>query len=149
MPNPWDSLLTGTWVLNQAVSKYPDSRLPKPAKFVMELRLSRGEFSCKTMSERDGRLRTIQWEATIGGMPHVSDEAGIIAVNWQRENRPDQALSVQTRYNPNRDHESSIDDVWTLSADGKRLTSELVYHVPKNAQDKRDIRVTRVFDKQP
>jgi len=57
-------------------------------------------------------------------------------------------LSVDTLYNPGKDHESSMEEVWTLSADGKRLIDEVTYHMPKTAKNTSDVHFKRIFDKQ-
>jgi hypothetical protein len=97
----------------------------------------------KVRSERKGKKNEFEADADIGGEPYESDAAGIIRFQWKGS-----SLAVDTLYNPGQDRETSIEEVWTLSEDGKKLTDEAVYHVPKNAKDTSDVRFKRVFDKQ-
>jgi hypothetical protein len=55
-------------------------------------------------------------------------------------------LAVGTLYNPGTDRESSMEEIWTLSEDGKKLIDQMVYHLP--AKQPGDVRVRRVFEKQ-
>ena len=55
---------------------------------------------------------------------------------------------MDTLYNPGKDRESSMEEIWTLSVDGKRLIDEVTYHMPKTAKNTSDVHFKRVFDKQ-
>ena len=79
-------------------------------------------------------------DVKVGGAPYESDEAGVISMEWKGSK-----LAVNTLYNPGQDRQSSNEEVWTLSPDGKRLTDDLTIHPPRNGAP---VHVVRVFDKQ-
>ena len=88
-------------------------------------------------------LRAIAWNAAdlyIGGPSHESNEAGITTVEWRGA-----SLAVDTLYNPQDERRSSVEEIWTLSDDGKALTDTVVFHVPATAKDQSDVKITRVF----
>ena len=92
---------------------------------------------------RQGKKNGFTADLHIGGEPHESDAAGIISVEWKGD-----SLAVDTLYNPQNERRASMEELWTLSADGKKLNDKVVYHVPASAKDQSDVQFTRVFDKQ-
>lgn len=89
--------------------------------------------------KRERLLRHLQ----IGGSPYESNEAGIITVE-----RKETSLAVDTLYNPQNERRSSMEEIWTLSADGNTLTDTAIFHPPSAAKDPSEVRLTRVFKKQ-
>jgi len=110
---------------------------------VWTLRQAANHVTYKVQSERNGKKNEFEADADIGGEPFESDAAGIIRFQWKGS-----SLAVDTLYNPGKDRESSVEEIWTLSAGGKKLTDEVVYHVLKNAKNTSDVRFKRVFDEQ-
>jgi hypothetical protein len=134
---------SGSWKLNAAESEFSDKRTSAPDLLVWTLRHEGIHVTYKVQSERKGKKNEFEADADIGGDPFESDAAGIIRFRWKGS-----SLAVDTLYNPGQDRESSIEEIWTLSGDGKKLTDDVVYHVPKNAKDTSDVRFRRVFEKQ-
>jgi hypothetical protein len=134
---------SGTWKLNAVESDFSDKRTSAPDLLVWTLRHEANHVTYKVQSERQGRKNAFEADADIGGEPFESDAAGIIRFQWKGS-----SLAVDTLYNPGKDRQSSMEEIWTVSAEGKRLTDDVIYHVPKIAKDTSDVRFKRVFDKQ-
>jgi hypothetical protein len=134
---------SGTWKLNAGESDFSDKRTSPPELLVWTLRHEGKHVTYKVQAERKGKKNEFDADADIGGEPYESDAAGIIRFQWKGS-----SLAVDTLYNPGQDRETSMEEVWTLSGDGKKLTDDVVYHVAKNAKDTADVRFKRVFDKQ-
>jgi hypothetical protein len=133
---------SGTWKLTAEESKFSDKRTRAPDRLTWTIRQVKNHVYYKVASERDGKKNGFEADAEIGGEPFESDAAGIIRFQWKGA-----SLAVDTLYNPGQDRQSSVEEIWTLSADGKKLTDEVVYHMPKTAKDPSDVHFTRVFDK--
>lgn len=134
---------SGVWKLNPAESKYDDKRAAVPDRLVWNIRQQGMHIVYRVESERQGKKNEFEAETDIGGEAFESDAAGIIRFQWKGTR-----LAVDTLYNPGQDRESSVEEIWTLSEDGKKLTDVMVYHMPGTAKDKSDVHITRVFDKQ-
>jgi hypothetical protein len=68
----------------------------------------------RVQSERQGRKNAFEADADIGGEPFENDAAGIIRFQWKGS-----SLAVDTLYNPGKDRQSSMEEIWTISADAK------------------------------
>lgn len=134
---------SGTWKLNVTESDYSDKRAAVPDRLVWTLQLNGDHLKFKVESERQGKKGAYHVDTKIGGEPFESDEAGIVSAKWKGD-----SLAIDTLYNPGKDRESSMEEMWTLSPDGKRLTDKVVYHLPKTAKSAVDVQFTRVFEKQ-
>ena len=64
-------------------------------------------------------------------------------MEWKGE-----ALIVSTLFNPGQDRQSDQVETWTLAADGKRFTDDLVVHPPQNAKNREPVHIVRVLEKQ-
>ena len=133
---------SGNWKLNAEESNFTDKRTRAPDHLTWNIRQVKNHIYYKVAAERDGKKNAFEADAEIGGEPFESDAAGIIRFRWNGAN-----LAVDTLYNPGQERQTSMEETWTLSADGKKLTDEVVYHVPKSAKDPSDVHFTRVFDK--
>lgn len=134
---------SGVWKLNPAESTMKDKRVSAPGSLVWTLRQNGSHVTYKVEADRQGKKHSFEAEADIGGQAFESDAAGIIRWKWKGN-----GMVVETLYNPGQDRESSMLEIWTLSDDGKKLTDEVIYHMPRTAKDPSDVRFTRVFDKQ-
>jgi|ERR1051326_3981206 hypothetical protein len=134
---------SGVWKLNTPESNFSDKRLAAPDRLVWTIRLANNHIIYNVDREWQGKTNKFDAEADVGGGSFESDAAGIIRWQWKGS-----SLSVTTLYNPGNDREASMEEIWTLLADGKKLTDEVVYHMPKKAKDPSDVHFTRVFDKQ-
>ena len=134
---------SGTWKLNAVESNFSDKRTSAPDLLVWTLQLETNHVTYRVHSERQGRKTEFEADTEIGGEPFESDAAGIIRFQWKGS-----SLAVDTLYNPGQDRQSSMEEIWTVSPDGKKLTDDVIYHVPKIAKNTSDVRFKRVFDKQ-
>ena len=134
---------SGTWKLNPAESDFSDKRAAVPDALVWKIQQRGDDLKYSVEAQRQGKKNDFKAELRIGGQPFESDAAGIISAKWDSD-----SLAVDTLYNPDNDRRSSMEEVWTLSSDGKKLTDKVVYHVPKIAKNPADVQFQRVFDKQ-
>lgn len=134
---------SGTWKLNTAESDYTDKRLSFPDSLVWTLEQKGEHLKYTVAGVRQGKNNGFTADVQIGEEPFESNEAGIITAKWKGA-----SLIVDTLYNPQNERRSSMEEIWTLSEDGKKLTDKVVYHVPKTAKNPADIEFKRVFDKQ-
>ena len=134
---------SGTWKLNAAESDFSDKRIAVPDRLVWKLQQQGDDLKYSVEAERQGKKNAYNLEVRIGGEPFESDAAGIVSVKWTGD-----SLAVDTLYNPDNDRRSSMEEIWTLSEDGKKLIDKVVYHMPKTAKNTADVQFQRVFDKQ-
>ena len=134
---------SGTWKLNVAESDFSDKRAAVPDRMVWTLEQKGDHVAYKVEVERQGKKNGFDLDADIGGAPFESDDAGIVSFQWKGL-----GLVVDTLYNPGTDRQSSMQEIWTLSFDGKKLSDEVVYHMPKTAKNPADVHFKRVFDRQ-
>ena len=95
-------------------------------------------FKYRLEREQDGKKGSAELELTIG-KELESDAAGVVDSRWNGDK-----LEIRTMYNPGQDRQSDRIEVWSLSADGKQLTDDMLIHPPNHA---REVRVRRVFNK--
>ncbi len=131
---------SGNWVLNLQASDYSAPNTAKPDKITIAIQQKGNHFKYRWDRYANGRKGGYDVDVTAGGSPFESDAAGVISLEWKGS-----ALAVSTLYNPGQDRQSYNEELWTLSADGKRLTDDLTIHPPQNAAP---VHVVRVFDKQ-
>jgi hypothetical protein len=131
---------TGAWKLNLEVSDYSSPRAARPDKMTWTIQQKGDHFKYKVEVERAGRKGNFDVDVKAGGSPFESDAAGVVSIEWKGN-----AAVVSTLYNPGQDRQSDQVETWMLSADGKRLTDDLIIH-PPNKQP--DVHIVRVFDKQ-
>jgi hypothetical protein len=131
---------SGTWRLNLDASDYSSPTANRPDKMTLTVQQKGDRFKYKLEREKDGKKGGFDVDVAVGGAPYESDAAGIVSMEWKGD-----ALMVSTLYNPGQDRQSDQVETWTLSADGKRLTDDVVVHPP---QGRPAGHVVRVFDKQ-
>jgi hypothetical protein len=103
----------------------------------------RGDHMTYTVERvAQGKKNAFTAEIDIGGGAYESDAAGIITARWNGT-----ALAVDTLYNPDNERRASMEETWTLSEDGTKLTDSVVYHMPKTAKNPSDAVFKRVFEK--
>ena len=127
--------------MNITDSDYSDKHASVPDRIVLVIQHNGDSFKYHLERTKDGKKGSYDVDLTIGGEPLVSDEAGIVKVEWKGDR-----LEIQTLYNPGQDRESGQNETWSLSADGKKLIDDLRIHPPRKAPE---VHVKRVFDKQP
>jgi|SRR5579872_1209950 len=131
---------SGNWILNLQASDLSAPNINKPDKITIAIQQKGDHFKYRWDRYGNGKKAGYDVEVSVGGGPHVSDEAGIISMEWKGS-----TLMVNTLYNPGQDRESNTAETWTLSEDGKRLTDDVVVHPPQN---RAPVHLVRVFDKQ-
>ena len=129
---------SGTWSLNRADSDYSAGG-SLPDRLVRTVQHNGKSLRYTVEREKDGRKGSFDVELEIGGAPYESDAAGIVTAEWSGA-----TLVIKTLYNPGTDREASQVEKWTLSADGKKVVDQLVFHRP----DGKEVPIKRVFDKQ-
>lgn len=134
---------SGTWKLNVPESDYSDKRAAVPDSLVWKLEQRSDRLTLVVEAVRKGQKNGFTADIEIGGPPFESNEAGIIAARWKPP-----SLLVDTLYNPDNERRASMEEIWTLSDDGRKLIDAVVFHVPKNAANRADVVFRRVFDKQ-
>ena len=130
---------SGTWNINVAESDFSDKRTSPPDSLVFTIQQKGEAFKYRVAREKDGKKGHYDVEVSVNGPAYESDAAGIITMKWKGEK-----LEIATLYNPGQDRQSDATETWSLSADGKKLTSDVVQRLPRNAGE---VHVTRVFDK--
>jgi hypothetical protein len=131
---------SGTWKLNVTESDYSDKRASPPDSLVVTLRQKGRSLKYALTNERGGKKIHFSIDLDFSGAPHVSDEVGIVSIEWKGA-----SIVVSTLYNPDNERRSDQSQTWTLSADGRKLIDEVLVHPPKNAPE---VRIKRVFEKQ-
>ena len=134
---------SGRWKLNAAESDFSDKRAAVPDSLFWTIQQKGEHLAYKVELVRQGKNGGFELDADIGGAPFESDAAGLVQFK-----RKGSSLTVYTLYNPGQDRETSMEEIWTLSLDGRKLVDELIFHVPKNAKTRDDVHIKRVFDKQ-
>lgn len=133
---------SGTWRLNPSESNLTDRRVAVPDSLVWKIS-QRGDHMTYTVERvAQGKKNAFTAEIDIGGGAYESDAAGIITARWNGT-----ALAVDTLYNPDNERRASMEETWTLSEDGTKLTDSVVYHMPKTAKNPSDAVFKRVFEK--
>ena len=135
---------SGTWKLNIEETEFPGAK-PSPARFsaVRTVQQKANELRLKIERVANGQKSGFNF-VTIpigGGVPHVSDEAGIITAQW----KDDATLHFNYLYNPGTERESERTEDWTLSLDGRKL----IDHEWGRQPDGQEARFKVVFDRQP
>jgi hypothetical protein len=130
---------SGTWNFNVTESDYSDKRTSPPDRMSINIQQKGDTFKYHFELERGGKKAEFDVHVTVGGPAYESDAAGIITLAWKGDK-----LEISTLYNPGQDRQSDATEIWSLSSDGKKLTSDLVQRLPKNGGE---VHVRRVFDK--
>lgn len=130
---------SGNWLLNPDASDYTDPRAVRPEKMTLSIQQKNDRFKYRVENQARGRKYTYDVDASAGGAPFESDAAGVVSIEWSGA-----TLVVSTLFNPGQERQSDQVDRWTLSPDGKRLTSDLVVHPPQNRPA---VHIVRVFEK--
>jgi|SRR5271165_2921421 len=129
---------TGTWTLNLAESDFSDKHASAPSSLVLTVHHQGDDFRYDLVREKDGKKGRGHTDLVIG-IPLEQSAGGTAAAEWKADK-----LEFKLIYNPGEATQSEAVDTWSLSPDGKKLTSEIVTHLPNNAGD---VHVRRVFDK--
>jgi hypothetical protein len=131
---------SGTWRLNLNASDYRAPSAARPDKMTLTIQQKGDHFKYRLDREQNGKKGGYDVDVSVGRAPYESDEAGVVSIEWKGE-----ALIVNILYNPGQERQSDLVETWTLSADGQRLTDDLVVHPPKQQPA---VHIVRVFDKQ-
>jgi hypothetical protein len=134
---------SGTWKLSIPESDYSDRRVARPDSLVWKIEHRAEHLKYTVDREQQGKKNGFVADLEIGGEAFESDEAGIITAQWRGN-----SLIVDTLYNPNSERRASMEEVWSLSDNGKKLVDSVVYHVPKSAKNQTDVIFRRIFEKQ-
>ena len=134
---------SGTWKLNVSDSDYTDKRVVVQDSLIWKIEIRGDRLKYTVEGQRQGKKSGFTADIEIGGAPFESDEAGIISVH-----RKGNSLIVDTLYNPDNDRRSSMQEIWTISDDGRKLSDSVVFHVPKSAKNPADVVFKRMFDRQ-
>lgn len=121
----------------------PQQRAPPPDKLTWILKQKNNQLKYTVEGEQQGKKNVFTADVSIGGEPYESDAARIISAEWK-----DDSVAVNTLYNPDNERRASMEEIWTLSKDGNKLTDNVIYHVPSTAKNHDDIRFKRVFDRE-
>jgi hypothetical protein len=121
---------SGTWNINLADSDFSDKRASAPDRAVLTVQQQGDAFRYDLLREKDGKKSHGHGDFTVGGPSYESDPAAALTAKWKGDK-----LEMATS-----DHL----DTWSLSPDGRKLTSDLVQRLPKNGGE---VHARRVFDK--
>jgi hypothetical protein len=134
---------SGRWKLNIEDTEFPGPR-PSSASFSAVRTVEQKEKELRLKIERvsNGQKSGFNFVTIPIGKaePHVSDEAGIIAAQWNGE-----TLHFTYLYNPGTERQSERTEDWTLSPDAKKLIDQEWVRRP----DGQELRYKVVFDRQP
>src|SRR5450631_369510 len=132
---------SGTWNLNIGASDFSDKRAVAPDRLAITVHQKGDSLKYRNEREKDGKKRHFDVDLTIGESTFESNDAGVVSAAWKNN-----VLEITTLFNPGQDRQSDQIEIWSLSSDRKRLTDDLVVHLPKNGGD---VHIRRVLDKQP
>jgi hypothetical protein len=128
---------SGTWKLNLAESDFIDKHASAPDSLVLTVRHEGDDFRYDSQREKDGKKSRGHLDLQIG--LSIDQSGGTAAAEWKADQ-----LEFKLIYNPGQQNQYDAIETWSLSTDGKKLTSDFVTHLPKNGGE---ARVRRVFDK--
>lgn len=131
------SNFSGTWNLNLAESDFSDKHASAPDSLVMSVHHKGDDFRYDTVRQKDGKKSQGHLDLTIG--LSIDQTGGTAAAEWKADK-----LEFKLLNNAGQAVQSDSIETWSLSADGKKLTSDLAVHLPKNGGD---AHMRRVFDK--
>jgi hypothetical protein len=126
---------SGTWTLNLAESDFSDKHASPPDGLVLTVHHNGDDFRYDTARRKDGKKSQGHLDLTIG-LSLDQNSGATAAAEWKAE-------KLEFKLLQNAGQSDSV-DTWSLSADGNKLTSDLVVHLPKNSGE---ARVRRVFDR--
>jgi len=129
---------SGTWSLNLAESDFSDKRASAPDSLLLTVHQQGDDFRYDLLREKAGKKGRGHTDLVIG-VPMEQSLGGTASAEWKGS-----SLEFKLIYNPGEATESEAVDTWSLSADGKKLISELITHLPNNGGD---AHVRRVFDR--
>lgn len=128
----------GTWILNRAESDFTDKHASAPDRLVLTVHHKGDDLRYDTVREKDGKKSQGHLDLSIGN-PNPLGGEGTASADWKGDK-----LEFKLLNNAGQPSEFEAVDTWSLSPDGKKLTSDYVVHLPKNGGESR---VRRVFDK--
>jgi hypothetical protein len=128
----------GTWTLNRAESDFTDKRAVAPDSLILTVHHKGDDLSYDTVREKDGRKTKGHLDLSVGN-PNPLGGEGTASAEWKADK-----LEFKLLNNAGQPAEFEAIDTWSLSADGKKLTSDYVVHLPNNGGESR---VHRVFDR--
>jgi hypothetical protein len=129
---------SGTWTLNLAESDFTDKHASPPDSAVMTVQQHGDEVKYRFEREKKGKKGDMRVEV-IAGVADQPGGDGTASAVWKADE-----LVFKLIYNAGQETQFDAIDTWSLSPDGKKLTSDLVTHLPKNGGESH---VRRVFDK--
>jgi hypothetical protein len=129
---------SGTWTLNLAESDFTDKHASAPDSLTFTVHHKGDNFEYDSVREKGGKKAKGHVDLVIS-LPNQPGGDGSAAADWKGDK-----LEFKLIYNAGQDAQYDAVDTWSLSPDGKKLTSDLVTHLPKNGGD---AHVRRVFDK--
>jgi hypothetical protein len=128
---------SGTWKLNLTESDFTDRHASAPDSLVLTVHHKGDDFKYDSAREKDGKKGQGHLDLTIG-IP-LDQSSGTAAAEWKADK-----LEFKLLNNAGQETQSETVDTWSLSPDGKRLTSDMITHLPKNGGE---AHVRRVFER--
>jgi hypothetical protein len=127
---------SGTWNLNRAESDFTDKHASAPDSLVLTVHQNGDDFSYDSVREKDGKKSKGHLDLVVS-LPNPIGGEGTASAEWKADKLEFKLLN-------NVGQQTETVDTWSLSPDEKRLTSDMVAHLPKNGGD---LHIHRVFDK--
>jgi hypothetical protein len=124
---------SGTWKLNLAESDFSDKHASAPDNLTLTVHQNGTDLRYDSQREKDGGKSQGHVDLTIGVSLDLNSGA-TAAANWTGDKLVFKMLQGQ----------AETDETWSLSTDGKKLTSDMIVHLPKNSGE---AHVKRVFEK--
>jgi len=130
---------SGTWTLNLAESDFTDKHASAPDTLVLTVHENGDDVKYRSQREKQGKKSEGHVDVTIGLSGNQIGGDGTASAEWKAEK-----LEFKLIQNAGEETQYEVVDTWSLSPDGKKLTSDFVTHLPKNGGD---VHLRRVFDK--
>jgi hypothetical protein len=130
---------SGTWTLNLAESDFTDRHTSAPDRLIWTVHHNGDDLKYELQREKDGKKSQGHVDVTIALPADQGAGEGTASARWIGDK-----LEFKLIYNSGQETQFDSIDTWSLSADGKKLTSDMLAHLPKNGGESH---VRRVFDK--